>query len=396
MSQIVAFRRRASLPNLRSRGFNGMLRIAALAERPSNGENSVTTRLSRGCPRRYQEGMTTTHPRLSALAPALCVVMLGSCGDDDPANTTGEPPTTGTSTSTPMTAGEPTTTGSTTGADGAVGLALLPRLAGLWSGPATMTPLGTFQRMNVDMRAASSKVLFGRVDLDAANSLRFAFEIEAPDGEPTLVYRNGGYFLGVMRDSRTRLVEHDVDAGTWRFCSTDAQGCDYIDAQWRFSGADALVFEVKVKGKQHVYWDAKRSETQPLPEPFPADLEPLASDAAFPPMPALALDVRWPEALPVDGAVWVILTTMDCDLQFKCIHSRSLMQGAPAGATSATLTIDQIHPGPYKLNVILDRNGNLASTLYPDKGDGIGGLNQALTVAPTGTTEVKATISLTL
>ena len=260
----------------------------------------------------------------------------------------------------------------------------------------TMTPLGTFARMNVDIRAASDEVLFGRVDLDAANSLRFAFEIEEQDSEPTLVYRNGGYFVGLLRDSRTRLIEHDAAAGTWKFCSTSAQGCDYIDARWNFTADDALIFDVEVKGQQHVYWDAKRIETRPLPAPFPADPTPQASDAPFPPMPTLKIDVSWADALAVDGAVWVILTTMDCDFQFQCTHSRSLTIGAPTGSTSATLTLEQIHPGPYKLNVILDRNGNLATTLYPDKGDGVGGLNQAVTVQPGGQTKVKTSIAVTL
>ena len=346
---------------------------------------------------------------LSALGLVCGIACVSACGDagDASSGTTHHDTTATTDASTPgstgmtPTSGEPGTTdvsstGATTGSDAAVGLELLPRLAGLWSGPVTMTPLGTFARMNVDMRAASGEVLFGRVDLDASNSLRFAFEIEAPDGEATLVYRNGGYFIGLLRDSRTKLVEHDVAAGTWRFCSTDAQGCDYIDARWNFTAADALIFNVKVKGQQHVYWDAKRADTRALPEPFPADTTPQGSDAPFPPMPALTIDVSWSGGLAVDGAVWVILTTMDCDLQFSCTHSRSLTTGAPAGSTSATLKLEQIHPGPYKLNVILDRNGNLATTLYPDKGDGVGGLNQALTVAPTGETKVKATIAITL
>lgn len=293
------------------------------------------------------------------------------------------------SVTTTPTSGEPSTDG-----DEVAGLELLPRLAGLWSGPASMTPLGTFQLMNMDLRAASGHVLFARADLDALNSLRFAFEVEAPGGAPTLVYRNGGYFLGLLRDSRTALVEQGEDS--WRFCSTGAQGCDYIDARWTFSGADALVFDVKVKGVQHVYWEATRKEPRALPEPFPVDQEPLASDAEFPPMPTLKLDVSWAGPLAQDGEVWAIVTTGDCDLQLKCTHSRSLRAQASAGATSVSMTLEQIHPGPYKLNVILDRNGNLATTLYPDAGDGVGGLNQAITVAPSGETVAKAQIVVTI
>lgn len=356
--------------------------------------------------------MCTSRPR-----PLLALLLASACGDAGDASTaaSGAPPGSeaGTATSGASTSGEastaaaasgeastgagattPTTGVATTGGEEVAGLELLPRLAGLWSGPVTMTPLGTFPLMNMDVRAASGQVLFSRADLDEQNSLRFAFEVEAQDGAPTLVYRNGGYFLGLLRDSRTALVEHDADS--WRFCSTGAQGCDYIDARWIFSGADALVFDVKVKGAQHVYWEATRKETRALPEPFPSDPTPLASDAPFPPMPALKIDVDWQDALVEDGEVWVILTLANCDLQLKCTASRSLRVAASMGATAASLTLDQIHAGDYKLNTILDRNGNMAATLYPDKGDGLGVLNQAVTVKPEGETQVKTTILLTL
>ncbi len=342
------------------------------------------------------------HP--TRCGPVLALV-LAACGDAGDANDSGTTNATNPASGTTSSTGElPTTQGdnssaseSSTGDQGTpAGLELMQRLAGLWTGPATMTPLGTFAKMNMDLRAASGQVLFSRADLDEMNSLRFAFEIEAPDGESTLVYRNGGYFLGILRDSRTKLVEHDAKAATYRFCSTSTQGCDYIDARWTFSAADALVFDVKVKGKQHVYWDAKRVEQRALPEIFPSSHDPLASDADFPPMPSLRVDVSWADPLAVDGAVWIILTTMDCDLQLKCVHSRSLTKGAAAGSKSVSLTLDQVHPGAYKLNAILDRNGNLATTLYPDKGDGIGGLNQAVEIATTGETAIKTSIAITL
>lgn len=346
-----------------------------------------------------------TSPRI-ALSFALLLTSCGDAGDASTSASTGGATndTSGDDASTTPTsaagsssgASTPTTTDPTADpTDGEVaGLELLPRLAGLWSGPATMTPLGTFPLMNMDIRAASSQVLFSRADLDEQNSLRFAFEVEAPGGAPTLVYRNGGYFIGLLRDSRTALVEQGADA--WRFCSTGPQGCDYIDARWSFTGADALIFDVKVKGKQHVYWEATRKETRALAGPFPGDLTPLASDAEFPPMPSLTIDVSWIGALAEDAEVWAILTTTDCDLQLSCTSSRSLRKAASAGATSATLTIDQIHAGDYKLNTILDRNRNMATTLYPDKGDGLGALNQAVTVAPTGESHAKSTIFLTL
>ena len=341
---------------------------------------------------------------LSSLTLAACGDAGGPNAEGSDGQTSGAPTTSAssgpssgptTTTSGEMSSGEtPTSGGTSSGGDEVAGLELLPRLAGLWSGPVTMTPLGTFKPMNMDLRAASGQVLFSRADLDALNSLRFSFAVEAPGGAPTLVYRNGGYFLGLLRDSRTALVEQGEDS--WRFCFTGAQGCGYIDARWTFSGADALVFDVKVKGVQHVYWEATRKEPRTLPDPFPADLTPLASDAEFPAMPTLKIDVGWAQPLVQDGEVWVIVTTGNCDLQLKCTASRSQRALVTAGATTATLTLEQIHAGPYKLNTILDRNGNMATTLYPDTGDGVASPNQALTIEPSGETTVKSQILVTL
>ncbi|MBZ5715591.1 hypothetical protein [Nannocystis pusilla] len=342
--------------------------------------------------------------RLLAMTLVLLVACPGEGMTVSSASSTGEPtstgsPTTGTSTgATPTTsATEAPTTGEPTGTTGeegvAAGLELVQRLAGLWSGQASMTPLGTFPLMNMDVRAASGQVLFSRVDFDANNSLRFAFEVEDHGSGPVLVYRNGGYFLGLLRDSRALLAEHTDSS--WRFCSA-TQGCDYIDATFSFDGDDHVILDVKVKGMQHVYWDALREETRALPEPFPADLTPLAKDAPFPTMPTLKVDVNWTGALEEDGGVWVILTTQPCDLQFTCKHSRSLLAATPAGATSSTLTLEQIHPGDYKMTVVLDRNGNMDETLFPDAGDGVSLPNQAVTIAPSGETSAQATIVVDL
>lgn len=74
-------------------------------------------------------------------------------------------------------AGCPSSPGGGTGDAGtaktAPGLALLDHLAGLWSGPATQTPLGDFPMMNVDFRAMTPDFFWGRVDLDAQDALRF-------------------------------------------------------------------------------------------------------------------------------------------------------------------------------------------------------------------------------
>lgn len=310
--------------------------------------------------------------------------------------TTGAAASTGAPTTGGPTTGTPTTgpAGTSGGEQGVAGIELAQRLAGLWSGPATMTPLGSFPLMNMDFRAASGHVLFGRVDLDAANNLRFAFEVEDHGAGPVLVYRNGGYFLGILRDSRAVLVEHT--GSMWRFCSTSAQGCDYIDARFSFDADDHVILDVDVKGMQHVYWDATRKETRALPQPFPVDLEPQAADAPFPTMPSLRVTVTWKEPLAQDGETWVIVTTQPCDVQFTCTHSRSLRAAAAAGATSATLLIEQIHAGDYQLTAVLDRNGNMAQTMFPDAGDGVSLPNKAVEVAPAGETSTSAAIVIDL
>ena len=117
------------------------------------------------------------------------------------------------------------------------GLSLFRRLAGLWSGPVTMTRLGAFPVVNMDFRPGSDHVLFGRVDLDAQNALRFAFSIETIAGKDTVVFRNGGLFRGVARDSRTVLVSADEQTGSFRFCAVDG-GCDYIDAVFQLFPED--------------------------------------------------------------------------------------------------------------------------------------------------------------
>lgn len=299
------------------------------------------------------------------------------------------------STTDPSTSDGPT--GETTsGDDGALGLELMTELGGLWSGPATKTPLGAFPLMNMDFRAIDPRTIFGRVDLDAANNLRFGLAVETHAGDDVLVYRNGGYFLGILRDSRTVLVDHDAVARTWHFCSLE-KGCDYIDALFSFPADDAMILDVKVMGQPHVYWDAKRVEPRTLPDPFPIDDAPVGDGSnPFPEMPTLKVDVKWLAPLEVDGEVWVILSEGPCDLQATCYHSRSLLVAAPAGSTAVTLTYDQIHAGPYRMNAILDRNGNMAQTGFPDPGDGISAPNAMVNVKEQGESSAMATIILDL
>ncbi|HFE44760.1 MAG TPA: hypothetical protein ENJ18_04590 [Nannocystis exedens] len=302
---------------------------------------------------------------------------------------------TGTTATSSVSAGE--STGESTGEGEQVeGVQLLRELGGLWSGSAAQTPLGTIPLMNMDLRASDPRTLFGRVDLDAENGLRFGFAVETHDGVDVLVFRNGGYFWGIPRDSRSALVSYDAEARSWHFCDVSG-GCEYVDARFDFSEDDRLVLDVKVKGEQHLYWDATRVETRSLPEPFPVDEMPVGKgDQDFPEMPTLKVDVQWEAGLGVVGEVWVILTSGPCDLQMLCPHSRSLRVQAAVGSTDASVLFEQIHAGSYRLNAVLDRNGNMAETGYPDAGDGLSVPNASITVADTGESSALATIVVDL
>lgn len=335
-------------------------------------------------------------PPSLALVSLLTGLALGACGD---AAATDSPETESAETS----AGDGDGDGdsATTGDDGEiVGLDLMTRLAGLWTGAATMTPLGVFEPMNMDLRAADDHVLFSRVDLDAQNSLRFAFSIETIAGQDRLIYRNGGYFLGQLRDSRTIVESHtpvDQDGvGAWQFCAVDG-GCDYIDARFEFQSPTELVFDVKVMGQQHVLWLAERVEARALPDPFPVDESSQGNgDAPFPPMPTLIVDASWPDPLVEPADVWILLSAQDCPLMDFCNFSRSIRGTADVGATSLELTIDQVHGDSYRLNAILDRDQNLAETLFPGSGDAVSLPNQPVEIAAEGTSMSAVTILVEL
>jgi hypothetical protein len=269
---------------------------------------------------------------------------------------------------------------------------LLARLGALWSGPVSQTPLGDFPLMAFDFRPADPHVLFGRVDLDSANALRFAFSIETFGGKDALVFRNGGLFNGLSRDTRTVLYEQGSAPPSWRFCD-ESGACDYVDARFRFDAEDRMILDVKVRGQQHVYWDARRLETRALPSPFPVDdTSQGTGNAPFPPMPRLEATVSWGAPLAADADVWLLLSVSDCSLASGCAVSRFLRTAAAAGSTSASSAFEQIHAGSYKGNAILDRNRNWASTLRPDSGDGVSLPNQAVTIAASGTSTASLTV----
>ena len=287
--------------------------------------------------------------------------------------------------------GTTTSTGGSSGSSGSVGgVGLFTRLGGLWNGSATMTPLGDFPQMPMDLRSENNgHLLFGRVDLDDQNALRFGFSIETVNGVDTLIFRNGGLFSGMSRDTRTSLVDFDETAGTYHFCAESTAGCGYVDALFTFSDATHVTLNVHVNGQQHLVWAATREETRDLPSPFPADLSSQGSGTAdWPAMPELDVTVSWSPALTADADVWVVLSTTDCNSTTGagCNASRFMKAAAHAGDTSATLKMVQMHAGDYKANAVLDRNMDFEATLGPDHGDGVALPNRAVTVGATGTT----------
>jgi hypothetical protein len=286
-----------------------------------------------------------------------------------------------------------------TGADPDLAMAadeFLARWPGLWKGPVdSMTAAGDFPLMNMDVRPADGHTLFSRVDLDAGNSLRLAFVIEDHPGGPALVLRNGGKFIGLSRDDRTALVEADLEAETWRFCSI-AQGCEYIDATMDFDGPDSVLMHVDVKGMFHYDWPATRVELREQGGPFPVDDTPQPGDAPFPPMPDLTVTLAWDEPVADATDAWVILSTTECFPTADCQASRSIRTSVEAGATSAEVVMEQIHAGTYQANAVLDRNGNFAGTLFPDNGDLASFPDQDVTVDPEGPSDAMMTLSVEL
>lgn len=272
------------------------------------------------------------------------------------------------------------------------GIELMSRLGGLWSGSAMQTPLGTLPYRNMDMRAADPHTLFSRADLDAQNSLRFAFSIETYAASDVLVFRNGGYFQGILRDTRAALVE--VSKDRYRFCSPD-RGCAYLEALWTFGSPEGLLLDVKVRGQQHVLWPAKRLETRALPQPFPSDLASQGSGAApFPALPVLTAEVVWNQPLPAAADVWVLLSQAGCTID-GCTPSRSLMATVPAGSTRAALVFEQLHSGDYQAMALLDRGRTFRTTQRPSRGDGVTWpLNQPISIPASGSTQTTLRIAL--
>jgi hypothetical protein len=348
--------------------------------------------------------MTSVRLRLAPVSLFLLPLAACPAADDttiDPTEsgaTTADPDDTTAATSTGPVADDGSSTSDGSDSTGApptddAALAFMNAVPGLWIAPVTsMTSVGDFPIMAMDIRPADDRTLFSRVDLDGANNLRFAFAIEEHDDAPVLVFRNGGYFLGILRDTRTTLVEHDPDAQTWRFCAV-AGGCAYVEAVFTLETPERLVLTASVLGRPHMHWEGMLREERALDGQFPYDPAPGAADDPFPPMPSLRVTLSWttPTTEAVDA--WVVLTTTDCSLvPGSCQPSRFYRAVVEAGATSAELVLDQLHAGDYQANAFLDNNGNLGGTLFPDNGDLVSIPNHDVEVAPAG--ESTAAIAL--
>ena len=304
-------------------------------------------------------------------------------------------------------------TGGTTGSVGGAAVAgtqLFTRLAGLWSGQAGETPLGSFPLVNMEFRGVDGQWLFGRVDLDAQNSLRYGLSVEDLEGTPTLVYRNGGYFQGDLRDLTTQLADFDDDAGTYHFCAADPTclyvngicipergGCGFVDALFTFTAPGQLVFNAHVNGQEHEIWTASRKSTDALPSPFPSDPTPVSADGGWPLMPQLSVTVSWTTPLANATNAWVILSDTPCGTTFSCTPSRTLLTAADAGATSATLLFDQLHPGTYYANALLDVADDFELTLTPQPGDLVAiPEDQSIPISAVGLTSANLAVNFAL
>lgn len=268
------------------------------------------------------------------------------------------------------------------------GAELLERLTGLWSGPATNTPLGSFPVMAMDVRPIDDGVVYSQVDVDGDNNLFFAFAVETHPGEgldggdDILVFRNGGSFQSANRESWTALREHGEDR--WRFCSLE-RGCEYIEAVFELDGDD-LVLEVTVKREQHLTWRPERVEERSataLDDPPTT----IGTGPELPALPNLDVEVTWREPLEEPAEVWVVLSTTKCGVTGRgCTASRSRRTIAQAGATSVSFQVEKLHPGEYFANCVLDRNRNFTQLLFPDDADRVSLPDKAVTVGDEGAT----------
>jgi hypothetical protein len=170
----------------------------------------------------------------------------------------------------------PTASGLPPNASQVGGIEFLQRIAGVWGGINSNTPLGFDFPMTVEFSPSDPSFVFGKYLLDSNDTVCWGFNIETYSGKTVLAFRNGGYLGGVLRDTRLELMDYDTAKGTYHFCAVlehglPVNGCSYIDATYTFSAPDHMLFVVTtMSGKPHVHWDATRSQAVTLPNPFPA------------------------------------------------------------------------------------------------------------------------------
>ncbi len=131
-----------------------------------------------------------------------------------------------------------------------------------------------------------------------------------------------------------------------------------------------------------------------MPTPYPSDTTSRGDGSA--PWPTLA-SVQTNETFGITTAaaavVWLILTTTPCFPTFSCNESRAVMVSVAASATSATVSLPNVHAGAYKATVLLDLDRNFESTHAPTTGDRVA-VDQDLTVPTSGTATLNATTSV--
>jgi hypothetical protein len=164
------------------------------------------------------------------------------------------------------------------GAEKILGIEFMQRIAGKWTGMNQSGPLGAAFPMTVEF-APNTGFMYGKLQMDPQNTVVWGFNIETYGGKDVLAYRNGGYLGGARRDSRLQLVEYDAAKAYYRFCAVKesgipVDGCNYIEAKYTFTAPDKMLFVVTTRPerKPHVHWDATRTETRPVPDPFPASI----------------------------------------------------------------------------------------------------------------------------
>jgi hypothetical protein len=255
-----------------------------------------------------------------------------------------------------------------------------------------MTPLGNFPLMNFDLRPTDGQFIFGQTELDSTDTLRFGFSIETYGGHDVLAFRNGGYFQGVLRDTRMQLME--TDGGTYRFCDV-AQGCGYIDARFTVSSS-TLSLDTKVMGAEHVLWNATLKEPRMVPAGFPTDLSSRGDGGEpWPTLASVQVNASFGTTTAAPADVWLVLTTTPCTPPSTCNSSRSLMASVDGGVSSTTLALPNVHSGDYKATVVLDLDRNFAATGFASSGDRIA-IDQPLTVGTSGTATISPTTSFTV